>query len=100
MQQQQQQRLPSLLSRRPGPGRRRCVHLAAAPGEQDAGGADHGLARAVDDGLVVGPRVLFTGHALSQTGGHGDMRGAGEEVRSAGQAESVGRSRAQVEPAN
>lgn len=46
---------------------------------RDAGGADWGLAKAVDEGLIDGPRVLFCGHALSQTGGHGDLRGPGEE---------------------
>eukprot|EP00746_Dinoflagellata_sp_MGD_P123681 gnl/MRDRNA2_/MRDRNA2_58301_c0_seq1.p1 gnl/MRDRNA2_/MRDRNA2_58301_c0~~gnl/MRDRNA2_/MRDRNA2_58301_c0_seq1.p1 ORF type:complete len:422 (-),score=76.14 gnl/MRDRNA2_/MRDRNA2_58301_c0_seq1:201-1466(-) len=45
---------------------------------RDAGGADFGLAQAVEEGLVVGPRLFFCGHALSQTGGHGDMRGPGE----------------------
>jgi len=45
---------------------------------RDAGGADWGLARAVEQGLIAGPRLLFCGHALSQTGGHGDMRGPGE----------------------
>ena len=45
---------------------------------RDAGGADWGLAAAVEEGAVAGPRLLFTGHALSQTGGHGDMRGRGE----------------------
>ncbi|MCS4503066.1 hypothetical protein KBTX_02384 [wastewater metagenome] len=45
---------------------------------RDAGGADHGLARAVDEDRVIGPRLLFCGHALSQTGGHGDMRSPGE----------------------
>ena len=45
---------------------------------RDCGGADFGLARAVDEGLVDGPRILFAGHAISQTGGHGDMRGPGE----------------------
>lgn len=45
---------------------------------RDAGGADYGLAKAVDEDSVVGPRLLFCGHALSQTGGHGDMRGPGE----------------------
>ena len=45
---------------------------------RDAGGADYGLARAVDEGLMPGPRLLFCGHALSQTGGHGDVRGPGE----------------------
>jgi imidazolonepropionase-like amidohydrolase len=41
---------------------------------RDAGGADFGLALAVEQGLIKGPRILFSGRALSQTGGHGDMR--------------------------
>lgn len=41
---------------------------------RDAGGADWGLAEAVRSGLFKGPRLLFSGHAISQTGGHGDMR--------------------------
>lgn len=41
---------------------------------RDAGGADHGLAAAVSRGLVDGPRLFFSGHAISQTGGHGDFR--------------------------
>jgi imidazolonepropionase-like amidohydrolase len=41
---------------------------------RDAGGADHGLVRAIDDGLVDGPRLVISGKALSQTGGHGDTR--------------------------
>lgn len=45
---------------------------------RDAGGADYGLSRAVDEDKLIGPRVLFCGHALSQTGGHGDMRGVGD----------------------
>jgi imidazolonepropionase-like amidohydrolase len=45
---------------------------------RDAGGADHGLARAIQEGHVVGPRLLFCGKALSQTGGHGDMRAPGD----------------------
>lgn len=46
---------------------------------RDAGGADWGLAQAVEDGLFAGPRILFSGHALSQTGGHGDQRTRGED---------------------
>lgn len=46
---------------------------------RDAAGADWGLARAVEQGLMAGPRVLFCGHALSQTGGHGDMRARGDQ---------------------
>ncbi|HKY95238.1 MAG TPA: amidohydrolase family protein [Kiloniellales bacterium] len=45
---------------------------------RDAGGADWGLAQAVEEGVMVGPRILYCGHGLSQTGGHGDMRGPGE----------------------
>lgn len=48
---------------------------------RDAGGADWGLAKAVQEGVIAGPRLLFCGHALSQTGGHGDMRGPGEAFR-------------------
>lgn len=41
---------------------------------RDAGGADGGLAEAVEQGLVRGPRLFPSGQALSQTGGHGDLR--------------------------
>jgi imidazolonepropionase-like amidohydrolase len=41
---------------------------------RDVAGGDIGLRRALDEGLVDGPRYLFTGPALSQTGGHGDPR--------------------------
>lgn len=41
---------------------------------RDAGGADGGLAQAVEEGLVRGPRIFPSGQALSQTGGHGDLR--------------------------
>jgi imidazolonepropionase-like amidohydrolase len=41
---------------------------------RDAGGADGGLAEAVEEGLVCGPRIFPSGMALSQTGGHGDVR--------------------------
>lgn len=45
---------------------------------RDAGGADHGLARALQEGILEGPRLLYCGKALSQTGGHGDMRAPGD----------------------
>jgi imidazolonepropionase-like amidohydrolase len=41
---------------------------------RDAGGADGGLAEAIERGLVAGPRLFPSGQALSQTGGHGDAR--------------------------
>jgi imidazolonepropionase-like amidohydrolase len=40
---------------------------------RDAGGADWGLAQAVERGLVEGPRIFYSGRVLSQTGGHGDF---------------------------
>lgn len=46
---------------------------------RDAGGADVGLVRATKEGLIDGPKLLVAGKALSQTGGHGDMR-PGETV--------------------
>jgi imidazolonepropionase-like amidohydrolase len=48
---------------------------------RDVAGADYGLAQAVDDGLFIGPRVVFGGKALSQTGGHGDMRASGSSFQ-------------------
>jgi imidazolonepropionase-like amidohydrolase len=42
---------------------------------RDVAGADIGLKMAVDEGLMVGPRLIICGKALSQTNGHGDMRG-------------------------
>jgi imidazolonepropionase-like amidohydrolase len=41
---------------------------------RDVAGGDPGLARAIDRGLISAPRYLYTGPALSQTGGHGDPR--------------------------
>ena len=41
---------------------------------RDAFGLDWGFAQATERGLVRGPRILFMGSCLSQTGGHGDWR--------------------------
>jgi imidazolonepropionase-like amidohydrolase len=41
---------------------------------RDAGGADGGMAAAVEQRVVAGPELLRAGRALSQTGGHGDTR--------------------------
>ncbi len=42
---------------------------------RDVGGADHGLIQITREGLFPTPRVLTSGKALSQTGGHCDFRG-------------------------
>jgi len=39
---------------------------------RDPAGGDIGLARAIEGGLFASPRYLYSGPALSQTGGHGD----------------------------
>lgn len=41
---------------------------------RDAGGADLGFKRAVEEGIIPGPRLVQSGHAITQTGGHGDAR--------------------------
>ncbi|MGI3783068.1 MAG: amidohydrolase family protein [Janthinobacterium lividum] len=47
---------------------------------RDPSGGDAGLARAIDEALLPAPRYLWTGPALSQTGGHGDVRGVDTDV--------------------
>ncbi|HND56409.1 MAG TPA: amidohydrolase family protein, partial [Pirellulaceae bacterium] len=42
---------------------------------RDASGADYGLKLAVEEKLFHAPRLFISGKSLSQTGGHGDMRG-------------------------
>lgn len=41
---------------------------------RDTGGADVGLAAALRDGLLVGPRLFYGGRVLTQTGGGNDQR--------------------------
>ena len=45
---------------------------------RDAGGTDVAYVQALHDGLAPGPRLLPAGRMLTQTGGHGDFRRAGE----------------------
>jgi imidazolonepropionase-like amidohydrolase len=71
------------------------VHLAAAAEAgrtllrgfttvRDLGGPSFGLKRAIDQGLVAGPRIYPSGATLSQTGGHGDFRMPHELPRTEG----------------
>ncbi|WP_355659844.1 metal-dependent hydrolase family protein [Halomonas salifodinae] len=41
---------------------------------RDAGGPSFALKRAIDEGLVAGPRIFPSGAMISQTSGHGDFR--------------------------
>jgi imidazolonepropionase-like amidohydrolase len=41
---------------------------------RDLGGADHGLVRGIEEGLIDGPRIVICGKGLTTTGGHADLR--------------------------
>ena len=48
---------------------------------RDMGGPAFGLKRAIDEGIVVGPRIYPSGAAISVTSGHGDFRQPSELPR-------------------
>lgn len=61
------------------------VHIAAGKGAtemlmrgftsvRDLGGPTFGVKKAIDDGLIPGPRIWPSGAMVSQSGGHGDFR--------------------------
>ena len=41
---------------------------------RDCGGMEHYIADAINDNIIIGPRAFFCGKAISQTGGHADLR--------------------------
>ncbi|WBW74483.1 amidohydrolase [Schizosaccharomyces osmophilus] len=41
---------------------------------RDCGGVAAFVRNAIEDDIIYGPRLFFAGNALSQTGGHGDLR--------------------------
>lgn len=43
---------------------------------RDCGGTEGYIKAAIKDGSMIGPRIITCGHAISQTGGHGDLRAA------------------------
>src|SRR5262245_41769799 len=45
---------------------------------REAGGADYSIARLLAEGTIVGPRLFYSGRALSQTGGGADFRSPAE----------------------
>ena len=45
---------------------------------RDLGGPVFGLKKAIDEGLIPGPRIYPSGALISQTSGHGDLRNANE----------------------
>lgn len=47
---------------------------------REAGGADHATARLLAEGHIVGPRLFYSGKALTQTGGGADFRTPDEQT--------------------
>jgi imidazolonepropionase-like amidohydrolase len=50
---------------------------------RDVGGADFGLKQATEEGHFPTPRLVISGKALSQTGGHADFRGRYDDTPTA-----------------
>jgi imidazolonepropionase-like amidohydrolase len=55
---------------------------------RDVGGPSFGLKAAIDDGVVVGPRIFPSGAIITVTSGHGDFRQANELPRTVGSAQT------------
>ncbi|MGB7157482.1 MAG: amidohydrolase family protein [Tepidisphaeraceae bacterium] len=55
---------------------------------RDLGGPSFGLKRAIDEGLVAGPRIFPSGAIVTVTSGHGDFRQGIELPRTIGAAQS------------
>lgn len=51
---------------------------------RDVGGPSFGLKRAIDEGIVAGPRIFPSGAIITVTSGHGDFRQANELPRVVG----------------
>jgi len=51
---------------------------------RDVGGPAFGLKRAIDEGVILGPRIFPSGAVITVTGGHGDFRQLFELPRSLG----------------
>jgi imidazolonepropionase-like amidohydrolase len=51
---------------------------------RDLGGPVFGLKRAIDEGVMIGPRIYPSGAFISQTSGHGDFRFTFEVPRAVG----------------
>lgn len=52
----------------------RTVLASGVTAVRDCGGADLGMKRAIDAGIIPGPRLKIATSVISQTGGHGDFR--------------------------
>jgi imidazolonepropionase-like amidohydrolase len=64
---------PYLVAAKAGRGLAGMLHRGFTT-VRDAGGADAGLAEAIDTGFFEGPRLRVSGLAIAQSGGQGDFR--------------------------
>jgi imidazolonepropionase-like amidohydrolase len=63
----------------------RCSLLDGFTSIREAGGADHRVARLLAEEKIIGPRLFYSGRALTQTGGGADFRTPDEVVDPSGQ---------------
>ncbi len=64
----------------------RCSLMDGFTSIREAGGADHAIARLLGEGKIIGPRLFYSGRALTQTGGGADFRTPHEVIDPCGQA--------------
>jgi imidazolonepropionase-like amidohydrolase len=64
---------PTLMTARAGVLLRRAL-MRGYTTVRDMAGADWGMKTATAEGTMLGPRLYIAGRAVSQTGGHGDLR--------------------------
>jgi imidazolonepropionase-like amidohydrolase len=64
----------------------RCSLIDGFTSIREAGGADHSVARHLTEGKVIGPRLFYSGRALTQTGGGADFRTPDEVIDPFGRA--------------
>jgi len=63
----------------------RCSLMDGFTSIREAGGADHNIARLQAEGKIIGPRLFYSGRALTQTGGGADFRTPDEVFDPCGQ---------------
>lgn len=62
----------------------RCSLMDGFTSLREAGGADRNVARLLAEGKIIGPRLFYSGRALTQTGGGADFRSPDEVTDACG----------------
>lgn len=66
--------VPLTLMTARGSGRMHAMLNRGFTTVRDAAGADWGLRQAIEEGLIIGPRIFISGRGIGPTGGHSDSR--------------------------